>query len=101
MRLQTERMNRIVNDLMLLSRLESEEASVNRNTVVIGPLIQNIAAHGRELSGDSGHEIVLDVDASLCIKGHESELDSAFSNLVFNAIRYTPAGGQIRTSWRK
>jgi two-component system phosphate regulon sensor histidine kinase PhoR len=101
MRSQTERMNRIVNDLMLLSRLESEEPQVNRNTVVIGPLIHNIAAHGRELSGESGHEILLDVDASLCIEGHESELDSAFSNLVFNAIRYTPAGGQIRISWRE
>jgi two-component system phosphate regulon sensor histidine kinase PhoR len=99
MRSQTERMNQIVSDLMLLSRLESEEPQGDRNTVVVGPLIRDIADHGRELSGDRKHEITLDVDASLCIKGHESELYSAFSNLVFNAIRYTPAGGQIVISW--
>ncbi len=99
MRSQTERMNQIVNDLMLLSRLENEEPQVDRNTVIVGPLIQDIADHGRELSGDRKHEITLDVDTSLCIKGRESELYSAFSNLVFNAIRYTPAGGRILISW--
>jgi two-component system phosphate regulon sensor histidine kinase PhoR len=101
MRSQTERMNRIVNDLMLLSRLESEEPRVDQNAVMIGPLIQNIADHGRDLSGESGHDIVVDVDSSLCMRGRESELYSAFSNLVFNAIRYTPAGGHIRISWRE
>lgn len=101
MRSQAERMNRIVNDLMLLSRLESEEPQGDRNTVVVEKLIRNIADHGRELSGNSRHEITLDVDTSLCIKGHESELYSAFSNLVFNAVRYTPAGGHIRISWQE
>jgi two-component system phosphate regulon sensor histidine kinase PhoR len=101
MRSQTDRMNRIVNDLMLLSRLESEEPHADREKVLIGPLISSIADHARELSGENRHVIELDVDTSLCIQGHEPELYSAFSNLVFNAIRYTPAGGRIMISWQE
>ncbi|MGD8672738.1 MAG: phosphate regulon sensor histidine kinase PhoR [Thiogranum sp.] len=101
MRSQTDRMNRIVNDLMLLSRLESEEPHADREKVLVGPLISSIADHARELSGENRHVIELDVDTSLCIQGHEPELYSAFSNLVFNAIRYTPARGRIMISWQE
>ena len=101
MRSQTERMNRIVNDLMLLSRLESEDPQVNAGLVMVGPLIDTIADHARELSGTNEHRISLEVDEDLCISGHDSELYSAFSNLVFNAIRYTPAHGDIRIGWKE
>lgn len=101
MRSQTDRMNRIVNDLMLLSRLESEDPQVNAGLVMVGALIDTIADHARELSGGSEHSIRLDVDRELCITGHETELYSAFSNLVFNAIRYTPARGDILVSWKE
>jgi len=101
MRSQTERMNRIVSDLMLLSRLESEEPQTHLVTVMIAPLIESIAEHGRELSGENQHVIMLDIDRELCLKGHEPELYSAFSNLVFNAIRYTPAGGRIVIGWHE
>lgn len=101
MRSQTDRMNRIVNDLMLLSRLESEDPQINVEAVMVGALVDTIADHARELSGDNEHVIELDVDPSLCISGHESELYSAFSNLVFNAIRYTPAGGHIVIRWEE
>ncbi len=101
MRSQTDRMNRIVDDLMLLSRLESEDPRVNVEAVMVGALIDTIADHARELSGDKEHVIQLDVDAALCISGHESELYSAFSNLVFNAIRYTPAGGHVLIRWKE
>jgi len=101
MRSQTDRMNRIVNDLMLLSRLESEDPQIDAGTVMVGALIDAIADHARELSGGNEHRIRLDADAGLCITGHETELYSAFSNLVFNAIRYTPARGDIQISWRE
>jgi two-component system phosphate regulon sensor histidine kinase PhoR len=101
MRSQTDRMNRIVNDLMLLSRLESEEPQADREKVLLGPLIDSIVDHARELSAGNQHVIEVDVDVSLCIMGHEPELYSAFSNLVFNAIRYTPAGGRIMIRWQE
>jgi two-component system, OmpR family, phosphate regulon sensor histidine kinase PhoR len=101
MRSQTDRMNRIVNDLMLLSRLESEDPQVDARSVAVSTLIGTVADHAREISGENEHRIRLDVDAGLCIAGHESELYSAFSNLVFNAIRYTPAHGEICISWEE
>jgi len=101
MRTQAARMNRIVDDLMLLSRLESEDPQINVEAVFVGAMIDTIANHARELSGEKEHIIELDVDASLCISGHESELYSAFSNLVFNAVRYTPTGGHIVIHWKE
>lgn len=97
---QAERMNRIVNDLMLLSRLESEAPPDDRNAVPVAPIIRNIVEQAEALSGGKGHDIALEVDNGLCVNGNESELYSAFSNLVFNALRYTPEGGRIRIGWQ-
>ena len=100
MQQQTERMNRIVNDLMLLSRLENEIPRADPQAVSVAKLIDSIVDQGSRLSGAAEHTIALDVDDTLCIKGAESELYSAFSNLVFNAIRYTQAGGHITICWK-
>jgi two-component system phosphate regulon sensor histidine kinase PhoR len=82
MQQQTERMNRIVNDLMLLSRLENEIPRADPQAVSVAKLIDSIVDQGSRLSGAAEHTIALDVDDTLCIKGAESELYSAFSNLV-------------------
>lgn len=100
MRLQTERMNRIVDDLMLLSRLESEVPVNDLEPVMCARIIDAVADQARELGRSREHVLELDVDNTLCVKGHESELYSAFSNLVFNAVRYTPAGGHIVIRWK-
>ncbi len=100
MQQQTERMNCIVDDLMLLSRLENEVPHPDQQAVPVAALIDSIIGQGRVLSGTAEHTIVSDVDDALCIKGSESELYSAFSNLVFNAIRYTQAGGHISICWK-
>jgi two-component system phosphate regulon sensor histidine kinase PhoR len=100
MQQQTERMNRIVDDLMLLSKLENETPDTDPQRVSVAALINSIVDQGRRLSGAGEHTIALDVDDTLCLKGSESELYSAFSNLVFNAIRYTPPGGDIAICWK-
>lgn len=100
MQAQASRMNRIVDDLMLLSRLESELPETDDQPVAVPRLIESVAQQARELSGIEHHIIELDVDPDLCLKGREPELYSAFSNLVFNAVLYTPEGGQIRISWQ-
>ncbi|MFQ5644923.1 MAG: phosphate regulon sensor histidine kinase PhoR [Thiogranum sp.] len=99
MRQQAERMNRIVDDLMLLSKLENEVLQPDPQAVPVAALIDALADQARELSAGAGHIITLDVDPTLCIKGSESELYSAFSNLVFNAVRYTPEQGHITIRW--
>lgn len=96
---QTLRMQRIVEDLLLLTRLEAREGTVPESTPVAVPaLIEAVIAEARQLSAGK-HRFDSRVDPDLWIGGRESELHSAFSNLVSNAVRYTPAGGVITVSW--
>jgi two-component system phosphate regulon sensor histidine kinase PhoR len=101
MQKQTRRMNRLVEDLMLLARLESDEPGNRLQLVDIPGLIAMVIEQAKEFSGEDRHCIEAEVDKSLCLNGVENELYSAFSNLLFNAVRYTPAGGQIRLKWAR
>ncbi|MDT8386389.1 MAG: phosphate regulon sensor histidine kinase PhoR [Thiogranum sp.] len=100
MQIQAQRMNRIVDDLMLLSRLESDLPKNDAEPIAVARLLDMIVDQARHLSGLDEHVIELDVDPHLLLRGRESELYSAFSNLVFNAIRYTPPGGHIIIRWK-
>ena len=99
MQMQTLRMQRIVEDLLLLSRLETRRSSEGEAIVDIQALLKGIVEGGRQLSGEQGHQIELDVDPRLRLVGNSHELESALANLVYNAVRYTPAGGSIRIRW--
>ncbi|HGX92726.1 MAG TPA: phosphate regulon sensor histidine kinase PhoR [Candidatus Tenderia sp.] len=97
---QTERMKNIVNDLLMLSRLESG-TSHHSATVYMAAMLTTIREDAIALSGDKKQTITLDADPGLQLKGSEGELHSAFSNLVFNAVHYTPSGGHITIRWHK
>jgi len=99
MQQQTQRIERIVADLLLISRLETGDAQDGQGIVGVAELLQGITRQARELSGEQRHKIKLDVDSRLSLIGHGQELESAFSNLVFNAVRYTPEGGEINIRW--
>lgn len=98
MRQQTDRMQHIVEDLLLLSRLESNEQTKGQTAVDAPGLLESIRSEAISLSG-GGHRIELEADHSIWIYGNGRELESAFSNLVFNAVRYTPEGGRIVLRW--
>jgi two-component system phosphate regulon sensor histidine kinase PhoR len=93
---QAERMHRLIEDLLMLSRLESESPNVE-DTVDIAQLAREVADEARSLSGGK-HQISVEV-APAWVRGSRDELRSAFGNLVSNAVRYTPAGGQVRLHW--
>lgn len=102
MREQATRMRRIVDDLLMLSRLETEDAAHHpraRQPVDVPALLERIVEEARALSGPRRHRIGLDAERGLGLVGNESELASAFSNLVVNAVQYTPEGGEIRVRW--
>ncbi len=96
---QASRMQNIVNDLLLLSRLESEVPQNLRKVVDIPHVLKNIVQDAIALSGDQHHHIESFIDQNLKIYGQPDELTSAFSNIVFNAVRYTPSGGKITIRW--
>lgn len=96
---QARRMRGIVEDLLLLSRLELDRELTSEEEIAVATLLREIHKEAMELSGEARHRISLDVDPQLGLRGNRNELRSAFSNLVVNAIRYTPTSGEIRLRW--
>lgn len=96
---QAGRMQHLLNDLLLLAKLEATSPPTNTQPVAIAKLLQTIKSDAQALSGERNHQITLEADASLLLKGSESELRSAFSNLVFNAVKYTPDNGEVHIRW--
>jgi two-component system phosphate regulon sensor histidine kinase PhoR len=96
---QTQRMTRLVEDLLMLSRLEGEEKSAVRDPVAVSAILGALLEDARMLSGEREHHITLEADDSIWLRGSEKELSSAFSNLLFNAVQYTPEKGHIEVRW--
>jgi two-component system phosphate regulon sensor histidine kinase PhoR len=96
---QAERMKRLIDDLLTLSSLEHAPPPPDAERVALRPLLQRVRAEADALSGGR-HRISLDEAGDYDLLGAESEISSAFVNLVSNAVRYTPAGGEIRLRWR-
>jgi two-component system phosphate regulon sensor histidine kinase PhoR len=94
---QGHRMQHLIEDMLTLSRLESVDHPVRSEHVHIPKLMEQILHEARALSGGK-HDITLEVKGG-DVMGSAEELHSAFSNLAFNAVRYTPAGGNIALSW--
>lgn len=99
MQQQTSRMQHIVEDLLLLSRLETDRTRPPHQAVAVRAVLAMIEEGVGTLVEQKGQSLVLECDDSLAIYGAEKELYSAFSNLVTNAVRYTPEGGEIRMRW--
>ena len=96
---QAQRMHRLVEDLLTLSRLESRESPVADETVDVRQLIREVADEARALSLGR-HQIDVDLTPGFVL-GSREELRSAFANIVSNAVRYTPEGGVISLAWRE
>jgi two-component system phosphate regulon sensor histidine kinase PhoR len=95
---QARRMQRLVEDLLTLSALESSPPPPMEEAVDMRALLARLGAEARALSGGR-HRIELDAEEGLDLVGSEKELASAFGNLVSNAIRYTPEKGTVRLRW--
>lgn len=95
---QTRSMQRLIEDLLVLSALESAENVLREEAVDVHPLLESLYAEAQILSGVQ-YDITLEIACEAVLLGAESELRSAFSNLITNAVRYTPPGGAIRLRW--
>lgn len=98
---QTMRMRNLIEDLLILSRIESSAERIYENTVNMVSILETIKTEAVTLNQDFGHDISFEVDEDVEVFGVETELRSACSNLVFNAMNYTPPNGKIEVTWRK
>ena len=93
MQRQSQRMTQLVEDLLTLSRLEALDA-IDEQSVAMQPMLASLRSEALALS-QHRHAIDVEDSAGVDLWGSQKELHSAFSNLVSNAVRYTPAGGTI------
>ena len=91
---QTERMQHLVDDLLLLTRLESQQKKAV--CVNIPELLSHICQEGDTLSG---RQIELSLETNNNIMGEEQELRSAFTNLLSNALKYSPDDSVVKVRW--
>lgn len=96
---QAHRMEMLVSDLLLLSKLETEHSHKSVVPVKVPALLQQVYNDAQAVNEEKQHAIHLTIDKSLYLLGIENELRSAFSNLVINAVKYTPANGEIHIQW--
>ena len=96
---QAARMQRLVDDLLTLSKLETAAPTRHDESVDIPGLLAGLKEQAEILSGKQRHRIALEADPGLNLRGRREELHSAFMNLINNAVRYTPAGGTIQLKW--
>lgn len=95
---QMQRMLAIIKDLLELSRLETEAREAPFAPVDVPTLLQRVQRDALAL-GHGPRDVSVEVQDQTWLLGSESELFSAFSNLVFNAMRYTPDSGRVSLRW--
>ena len=96
---QAGRMQRLIEDLLTLSALESSAAPEDERPIAMRAFVETLADEARALSAGR-HKVVVRIDDEGSLLGSARELHSAFSNMVSNAVRYTPAGGSVTLRWR-
>jgi len=96
---QLNRMNSLVNQLLTLSKIEAAPMHELEEVVNVPAMLEVLEKEAASLSGDLEHKLYFDVDSSLRVLGDDDQLRSAISNLVYNAVKYTPAGADIRVRW--
>ena len=95
---QSQNMQRLVADLLMLSSLENSSTAPSESTIDVAAMIGAIAAEARALSAGR-HTVVEAVDSNCQLRGAPMEIESALRNLMTNAIRYTPDGGVVTMRW--
>lgn len=96
---QATRMQGIIEDLLMLSRLDGEGPHASEQSAVAIPGLVSALREDAQALSAGGHRIDADIDETLWLRGDAKELHSAFANLVSNAVRYTPHGGEIVLRW--
>lgn len=98
--LQAQQMNRLVQDLLTLSTLESRVNFADEQDIAVYPLLRELVDAAQTLSNEP-HEIIINCPENLTLRGSAGSLRSIFGNLISNAVHYTPVAGNIHIEWNE
>jgi two-component system phosphate regulon sensor histidine kinase PhoR len=100
---EAERMNRLVRDLLHLSRVEAEERTLPQGEVDLGGIARTVAGMFAEMAAASGVRIVIEAtETPLVIRADHDQMVQVLSNLIENAVKYgSPAGGQVTVAFAR
>ncbi|WP_261816723.1 phosphate regulon sensor histidine kinase PhoR [Vibrio gallicus] len=98
---QLNRMNSLVNQLLTLSKIEAAPMGAGDDVIDVPKMLHILEKEAIALSGTKQHQISLDIDESLMVLGEQDQLRSAISNLVYNAVKYTPPASHITLCWQE
>ncbi len=97
---QATRMAHIIDDLLTLSRLEQSNAEESSSSVIdMDVLLENMVKDITTTIAENTHQIMIETDPLLDLYGVEIEVTGVASNLLKNAVKYTPAGSTISVKW--
>lgn len=95
---QTQRMASLVRQLLTLSKIEATPA-LTGETVNLALILRKLQQE--TITSDISQQIQWNIDDNLQVIGDENQLYSAVSNLIYNAIKHTPATSQITVNWQR
>jgi two-component system phosphate regulon sensor histidine kinase PhoR len=95
---QAQRMKSLVEDLLTLAKLEANTLPAPLQAIQI-PTLMALIKNDAEALSKGGHELIFEIASPFNLLGEDREILSAFSNLISNAIRYTPDNGQVIAKW--
>jgi len=98
MRAQAQRMNAIIADLLVLSRLESTDGEAARDEIDVAAMLERLHRDALATAERPRH-VLLQLDSSAGLFGSAHEIESAFTNLLVNGMKYTQAEGTVRMRW--
>jgi two-component system phosphate regulon sensor histidine kinase PhoR len=98
MRAQARRMNAIIADLLVLSRLESTDGEAPRDAIDVPGMLERLQRDALA-SADRPRHLLMDLESPDGLFGSGHELESAFTNVLVNGMKYTPAEGTVRMRW--
>ena len=93
-------MQQLVTDLLALSKMETAPVEHTKQ-VDVSTLLLSLKENAEILGQDKHHNISLEADEQLNLRGNIDELHSLFANLINNAVRYTPENGLIKIKWQR
>ncbi|MFD2164673.1 phosphate regulon sensor histidine kinase PhoR [Thalassotalea euphylliae] len=98
---QVTRMDRLVEQLLVLSRVEVNTEDETKQVLVVPDMLNQLMKDAHWLNQEKHHEITADFDDRVGVLGVDTEIKSAFANLISNAVAYTQANGKITISWQR